>query len=88
MLLIARSGKYKRSFKKIKHQGLNLDLLYDIIFELKNGNTLPPKNKNHTLKGKHKRWDECHIQNDWVLIYRIENGFLYLKETGSHSEIF
>ena len=33
---------------------------------------------------------ECHITPDWLLIYEIDDGklFLYLTRTGTHSDLF
>ncbi|WP_457551446.1 type II toxin-antitoxin system YafQ family toxin [Desulfobacula sp.] len=49
---------------------------------------LPPKNKDHQLKGTLKDCRECHIEPDWLLIYRIEGSELGLVRTGSHSDLF
>ncbi|MCI5120644.1 MAG: type II toxin-antitoxin system mRNA interferase toxin, RelE/StbE family, partial [Candidatus Electrothrix sp. AUS4] len=31
---------------------------------------------------------ECHIEPDWLLIYRISESNLYLERTGSHTDLF
>jgi len=33
---------------------------------------------------------ECHIQNDWLLIYQIQNDILVLEltRTGTHADLF
>ena len=69
---------------------LNIDLLDDIIRALSRGDTLPEKNKDHALSGDWIGHRECHIQPDWLLIYRIENDILVLTlaRTGTHSDLF
>ena len=69
---------------------LNIDLLDDIIRALSRGDTLPEKNKDHALSGDWIGHRECHIQLDWLLIYRIENDILVLTlaRTGTHSDLF
>ena len=54
------------------------------------GKTLPPKYRNHQLKGKYSNYYDCHILPDWVLIYKIEkeNLILLLFDIGSHSDLF
>jgi mRNA interferase YafQ len=71
-------------------RGLKMDLLDDIIRLLSRGQPLPEKNRDHELSGKWAGHRECHIQSDWLLIYRIENGVLVLTlaRTGSHSDLF
>ena len=47
------------------------------------------KNREHFLTGEWKGYRECHIQPDWLLIYRIEEGLLVLAlaRTGTHSDL-
>lgn len=55
-----------------------------------NGKELPPKYNDHALKGNFRNYRDCHIQNDWVLIYRIykDELILELSRTGTHSDLF
>ena len=57
---------------------------------LKMGNALPPENRNHNLTGNWRGHRECHIQPDWLLIYRVEGDVLVLtlSRTGTHSDLF
>lgn len=57
---------------------------------LANGEPLPPKNKDHQLKGNYKGHRECHIEPDWLLIYKVQDNMLILTlvRTGSHSKLF
>ncbi|MDF0674472.1 MAG: type II toxin-antitoxin system YafQ family toxin [Nitrospira sp.] len=49
---------------------------------------LPPKNRDHTLTGERNHHRECHVQPDWLIIYRIEATFLILERTGTHADLF
>ncbi|MCU0288190.1 MAG: type II toxin-antitoxin system YafQ family toxin [Acidobacteria bacterium] len=42
------------------------------------------------MSGNWKDHMECHIEPDWLLIYRIDRKYneLILVRTGSHSELF
>lgn len=66
---------------------LDIDLLDDIIRKLASSEQLPEKNKDHALTGNWVGHHECHIQPDWLLVYRIENDLLVLtlSRTGTHS---
>ena len=72
------------------HNQKKLDLLNTVISVLANGHKLEAKYKDHNLTGKYKDFRECHIEPDWLLIYRIKNYELelYLFRTGSHSDLF
>jgi mRNA interferase YafQ len=63
-------------------------VLSHIINELRSGRTLPPKNRNHKLKGEYTDCWECHIEPDWLLIYQITPQELILVRMGSHSDLF
>jgi mRNA interferase YafQ len=71
-------------------RGLKMDLLDNIIRQLSKGLPLPEKNRDHLLTGNWVGHRECHIQSDWLLVYRIENDVLVLTlaRTGSHSDLF
>ncbi len=88
MLSIVWQSQFKKDFKNTKKRRKNLDKLAHIITELQHGKQLPPKNKNHKLKGKYIDYWECHIESDWLLIYKLTSLELILIRTGSHSELF
>jgi mRNA interferase YafQ len=87
---IVWTSQFKKDYKLAMKRGLKMDLLDDIIRLLSRGQPLPEKNRDHELSGKWAGHRECHIQSDWLLIYRIENGVLVLTlaRTGSHSDLF
>jgi YafQ family addiction module toxin component len=55
---------------------------------LATGVQLPPKYRDHPLRGKLNAFRECHIKDDWVLVYRFYDDVLVLSlsETGTHSD--
>ena len=69
-------------------RGRNIDLLDDCIRMLASGKELPPKYHDHNLTGNLEGYRECHIQPDWLLIYRIDGNDLILVRTCSHSDLF
>ena len=84
------TSKFQKDLKKAQKRGYDISLLTDIIKKLANGETLPEKNRDHSLSGDYAGCRECHITPDWLLIYEIDNGelILYLTRTGSHSDLF
>ena len=74
----------------MKKRGMNLKLLQEIVDMLVNNKKLPDKFKDHYLTGEYKRYRECHIQPDWLLIYKIDKGELVLTafRKDSHSDLF
>ena len=67
-----------------------MKLITDAMDLLEANGSLPPKYRPHKLSGNlHGIW-ECHIQPDWLLIYKIQNDslILTLTRTGTHSDLF
>ena len=84
--------EFKKDYKKIKKQNKNIEKLKTIIEQLASGNKLEEKYKDHKLNDNKRFKDcrECHIEPDWLLVYRINNNqlILLLIETGTHSDLF
>ncbi len=82
---------FKRQYKKLIKQGKDIKKLHAVIDCLANGEELESKHRNQKLvdNKKFKNCYVCHIEPDWLLIYKIDNNelILVLVETGSHSEI-
>ena len=87
---IVWTTRFKKDYKLAMKRGLNMELLDNIIRALSQGEVLPEKNKDHELTGAWVGHRECHIQPDWLLIYRMEDDVLVLtlSRTGSHSDLF
>jgi mRNA interferase YafQ len=87
---VVPSAQFKRDRKKAVKSGLDIPLLKWVIDELADGKTLPPKHRDHKLKGDRRGSRECHITPDWLLVYRYEENLLILslQELNSHSNLF
>lgn len=80
--------QFKKDYKRIKKQNKNPEQLKAVIEKLVEGENLEPKYRDHQLSGNWKGHRDCHIESDWILIYRIQADELFLERTGSHSELF
>ena len=88
MRTIRRDVQFKRDVKRMLKRNKDMNKLREIISLLVDSDKLPQKHKDHSLKGTLKDCRECHIEPDWLLIYRIEGSELCLVRTGSHSDLF
>ena len=52
------------------------------------GGPLPPEFRDHPLRGDFAGSRDCHIEPDWLLLYKIDGNDLYLVRTGTHSDLF
>ena len=87
---IQRTSQFKKDYKLAKKRGLELDKLKKVISILADGKELPAEYLNHHLTGNYKGCMECHIEPDWLLVYKIEGELLILslQRTGTHSDLF
>ena len=87
MKIIIPSTKFKKDLKRYAKQPLKMERLLAVIRMLEQEITIPSSFKPHILKGKYSGCLECHIENDFLLIW-IENDFIELLRLGTHSELF
>ena len=87
---IVWTSQFKKDYKLAIKRRLDINLLDDIIRKLASGEQLLEKYKYHALTGNWIGHRECHIQPNWLLIYRIESDLLILTlaRTGTHSDLF
>lgn len=88
MLDIRYSTKFKKDFKTCVKRGYKMVLLQQAIDILRIPSPLPEKNKEHSLIGNYAGYKECHIEPDWLLIYKQTDSELQLVRTGTHADLF
>lgn len=85
---IVRSKSFERDVKRQNKRGKDMNRLSNLIEKLRMGETLDTKYRDHPLIGDWRGYRECHVQPDWLLIYRLDDEAVYLARTGSHSDLF
>lgn len=88
MLIISQTNQFKKDVKISQKRNKDFTKFKEIIEFLILQKPLPEKYKDHKLKGDYLDSRECHIEADWLLIYRVENDYLILVRLGSHSDLF
>ena len=90
MYSVSYTGQFKRSLKKCVKRGLDLKVFTDTLDILQQTGTLPPEYKSHKLSGKYADCWECHMQPDWLLVWKQNDTVLelLLVDTGTHSDLF
>lgn len=92
MLNLEYTNQFKKDIKKITKQGLDIEKLHKVIDILQKQEKLPEQYRDHLLVNSrnYKNMRECHIEADWLLIYKIYDDAMVLVtvRTGSHSELF
>lgn len=90
MLKIVPSNQFRKDLKLAKKRGLKLELLSNVVNTLAMQLPLEAKYRDHCLTGEYRAFRECHIEPDWLLIYRADEDELelFLFRTGTHSDLF
>lgn len=92
MLKIVPSNQFKKDLRLAKKRGFKIEKLKEVIDTLVTGRQLEARYRDHKLIGEYATsgFRECHIETDWLLIYRIDKDILelYLFRTGTHSDLF
>ena len=89
MLKPRYTTQFKKDYKVVVKRGYKTALLEEVIRLLCDEQPLPAKNRDHALTGSFVGFRECHIQPDWLLIYKVEQEILTLTltRTGTHSDL-
>ena len=88
---VFKAKRFRKSLKKMLRRGKDINKINDVILKLANGETLDPMYKNHALSGDLEGLRDCHIENDWVLLYFYTTTgelVLTLSDTGTHADLF
>ena len=90
MLKVVPSKQFRKDIERAAKRGLDAELLNDVVQTLASEQPLDKKYKDHALTGRYKGFRECHVQPDWLLVYRVEKDILrlFLFRTGTHSDLF
>jgi mRNA interferase YafQ len=65
-----------------------MDVLRVTMGRLIHRRRLEHNQKDHALKGEWVGYRECHLSDDWLLVYRIAANEIYFARTGAHTDIF
>lgn len=87
MKKIYPSTQFKKDYKRYRNNPKLIKALGDIVDKLANEQPIPQENRPHPLKGEYKGCMECHIGNDFLLIW-FNGDVIELVRLGSHSELF
>lgn len=88
MLRAIATSQFRKDYKRAIKRSKNIAKLDDIIRKLARGEPLDIRHRDHALVGNWASFRECHIEPDWLLIYRIETDVLVLTlaRTGTHGD--
>ena len=88
MLKPITTNQFEKDIKFAEKRGKELNKIFKIMQLLLSQEKLPAKNRDHTLTGNYTKRRECHVEPDWLLIYKPESDAIIFERTGTHSDLF
>jgi mRNA interferase YafQ len=85
---LSQTNQFKKDIKRALKPGKDLAKLKTVVNLLVAQQPLPPKNRDHPLAGNWAGHRDCHIEPDWILIYKILEDEIRLERTGTHADLF
>ena len=87
-----RTPNYTRQFERdlrlAQRRGKDIDKLKQVVAALINEESLTERYYDHPLKGNYRDRRECHLEPDWLLIYKLQGDEIIFERTGKHSDLF
>lgn len=84
----AYTRQFQRDVRRMKRRGKDMEKLRRMIRSLTEGRKPDPLHRDRGLVGEWKGRRECHLEYDWLLIYKLESDLITFERTGSHSDLF
>lgn len=81
-------NRFKKDIKRLQKRGKDMNKLKIVIDTLLENQELEPQYKDHALTGNWNGYRDCHIEPDWLLIYKTSETHLFLVRSCSHSDLF
>jgi mRNA interferase YafQ len=88
MRTLVEATAFRKDIKRALKRSHDLAKLENVVNRLQRGEALPAANRAHPLKGDWKGYWDCHIEPDWLLIYKLTKDELRLARTGTHADLF
>jgi mRNA interferase YafQ len=82
------TNRFERELRLMLRRGKDAEKFKIVARLLVANEPLPPRYRDHPLKGEFTGWRDCHLEPDWILIYRSDATQVIFARTGTHSDLF
>ncbi len=88
MLIPSYTKQFTKDLNRMLKRGKSKEKIKEVLKKLVVEEQLDACYKDHKLIGNYKNRRECHIEQDWLLIYKKIKDEIILERTGTHSDLF
>ncbi len=82
------TARFQREFGRMLQRGKDEMKFKAVAAKLLLGESLEPRYEDYLLKGSFAGWRDCHIEPDWILVYKRTPTEVIFGRTGTHSDLF
>lgn len=87
-MILTTTKSFRRDLHRLYARNYDMGKLDAAVDDLRKGHILDARYQDHALHGKQSHLRECHIEFDWLLVYRLRDDEVTLVRTGTHADIF
>ena len=82
--------QFEKDVKKAIKRGKDMEKLKVVINKLVSAEPLESRYRDHQLIGNYQGRRECHIESDWLLVYKQlpNEDTIIFERIGTHSDLF
>lgn len=80
--------RFQKDVRLAEKRGKDIESMRKVIASLLEGKPLEAKHREHKLHGDYEDCRECHVQPNWLVVYRIVGSELHFLRTGTHADLF
>jgi mRNA interferase YafQ len=90
VLRFKTTKQFEGDYRLMLKRGKDIGKLKTAMHQLLNQQSLESRYHDHALTGNLRAHRDCHIEPDWILIYRIDRAIqeITFVRTGSHADLF
>jgi mRNA interferase YafQ len=90
MLGFKTTKQFEGDYGLMVKRGKDIEKLKTVMRQLVDSQPLERRYLDHALTGNLRGHRDCHIEPDWILIYRIDREVreITFVRTGSHADLF
>jgi mRNA interferase YafQ len=80
--------RFVRDRNRMERRNKDTKKLDELVRLITNEVPLPASRHEHLLHGKYEGYTECHVEPNWLLVYKFGEGIVLFDRTGTHSDLF
>ena len=80
--------QFEKDLKRVKKRGKEIGKIKEVMRRLIAEEQLAERYQDPPLIGNYKDRRECHVEPDWLLIYKLAGTTITFERTGTHSDLF